>query len=230
MLLNNLDPDVAERREASSSTARLRQGRAQSGCLEAILRELERLGEDETLLVQSGKPVADLPHARRCPPPSDRELEPRPEVGDVGRVPAPRGARADDIRPDDGRLLDLHRDAKSCRAYETFAEAGRRDLGSPDGSLAGKLAVTAGLGGMGGAQPLAVTMGGGTALVAEVDAHRIDRRLETRYCDERIDDLDARDRPRARGARREGGSRSASWRTPSTSSRGSSSAGSCRTS
>src|SRR5664280_614436 len=75
--------------------------------------------------------------------------------------------------------------------YETFAEAARRDLSSKDGSLAGRLVVTAGLGGMGGAQPLAATMCGGTALVAEVDGSRIDKRLATRYVDERVDDLDA---------------------------------------
>src|ERR1019366_2986644 len=90
--------------------------------------------------------------------------------------------------------------------YETFAEAARRDLSSKDGSLAGRLVVTAGLGGMGGAQPLAATMCGGTALVADVDVTRIDKRLATRYVDERVDDLDvgidralaARDRGEAR--------------------------------
>jgi urocanate hydratase len=75
--------------------------------------------------------------------------------------------------------------------FETFAAAARRDLGAADGSLAGRLVVTAGLGGMGGAQPLAVTMNDGAALVAEVDPARIVKRLKTRYLDERIDELDA---------------------------------------
>ena len=192
MLLNNLDPDVAERREDLVVYGGSGKAARNPECLEAILRELERLGEDETLLVQSGKPVAVF-----------RTHADAPRVLIANSNLVPKWGTWDEFRRLEALGLTMYGQMTAGSwiyigtqgilqgTYETFAEAGRRDLGSPDGSLAGKLAVTAGLGGMGGAQPLAVTMGGGTALVAEVDAHRIDRRLETRYCDERIDDLDA---------------------------------------
>ena len=192
MLLNNLDPDVAERREDLVVYGGSGKAARNPECLEAILRELERLGDDETLLVQSGKPVAVF-----------RTHADAPRVLIANSNLVPKWGTWDEFRRLEALGLTMYGQMTAGSwiyigtqgilqgTYETFAEAGRRDLNSPDGSLTGKLAVTAGLGGMGGAQPLAVTMGGGTALVAEVDAHRIDRRLETRYCDERIDDLDA---------------------------------------
>ena len=192
MLLNNLDPDVAERREDLVVYGGSGKAARNPACLEAILRELEILGDDETLLVQSGKPVAVF-----------RTHADAPRVLIANSNLVPNWGTWDEFRRLEALGLTMYGQMTAGSwiyigtqgilqgTYETFAEAGRRDLGSPDGSLAGRLAVSAGLGGMGGAQPLAVTMGGGTALIAEVDAHRIDRRIQTRYCDERIDDLDA---------------------------------------
>ncbi len=192
MLLNNLDPEVAERREDLVVYGGSGKAARNPACLEAILAELKRLGEDETLLVQSGKPVAVFrTHADA----------PRVLIANANLVP--KWATYDEFRRLEGLGLTMFGQMTAGSwiyigtqgilqgTYETFAEAARRDLGSPDGSLAGRLAVSAGLGGMGGAQPLSVTLNGGTALMAEVDPSRIDRRLATRYCDERVDDLDA---------------------------------------
>jgi len=192
MLLNNLDPDVAERREDLVVYGGSGKAARNPACLEAILHELEILGDDETLLVQSGKPVAVF-----------RTHADAPRVLIANSNLVPNWGTWDEFRRLEALGLTMYGQMTAGSwiyigtqgilqgTYETFAEAARRDFDAPDGSLAGRLAVTAGLGGMGGAQPLAVTMAGGTALVAEVDAHRIDRRLQTRYCDERIDDLDA---------------------------------------
>jgi urocanate hydratase len=192
MLLNNLDPDVAERREDLVVYGGSGKAARNPACLEAILRELEVLGDEETLLVQSGKPVAVF-----------RTHADAPRVLIANSNLVPNWGTWDEFRRLEALGLTMYGQMTAGSwiyigtqgilqgTYETFAEAARRDFGSADGSLAGRLAVTAGLGGMGGAQPLAVTMAGGTALVAEVDAHRIDRRIQTRYCDERIDDLDA---------------------------------------
>ena len=149
-------------------------------------------GDDETLLVQSGKAVGVL-----------RTHADAPRVLIANSNLVPKWATWDEFRRLEALGLTMYGQMTAGSwiyigtqgilqgTYETFAAAARRDLGSPDGSLAGRLAVTAGLGGMGGAQPLAVTMNGGTALVAEVDPARIDKRLATRYLDERVDDLDA---------------------------------------
>ncbi len=192
MLLNNLDPEVAERREDLVVYGGSGKAARNPECLEAILRELRRLGEDETLLVQSGKPVGVF----RTHPDAPRVL-----IANANLVP--KWGTWDEFRRLEALGLTMYGQMTAGSwiyigtqgilqgTYETFAEAARRDLGSPEGSLAGRLAVTAGLGGMGGAQPLAVTMCGGTALVAEVDGARIDKRLATRYLDARMDDLDA---------------------------------------
>jgi urocanate hydratase len=192
MLLNNLDPEVAERREDLVVYGGSGKAARNPECLEAILRELKRLGDDETLLVQSGKPVAVFKtHADA----------PRVLIANSNLVP--KWGTWEEFRRLEALGLTMYGQMTAGSwiyigtqgilqgTYETFAEAGRRDLSSPDGSLKGRLAVTAGLGGMGGAQPLAVTLNGGTALVAEVDPERIEKRLKTRYVDERMDDLDA---------------------------------------
>ncbi|HQR47037.1 MAG TPA: urocanate hydratase [Thermoanaerobaculia bacterium] len=192
MLLNNLDPDVAERREELVVYGGSGKAARNPECLEAILRELRELGDEETLLVQSGKPVGVLrTHADA----------PRVLIANANLVP--NWGTWDEFRRLEALGLTMYGQMTAGSwiyigtqgilqgTFETFAAAARRDLGSADGSLAGRLAVTAGLGGMGGAQPLAITMNGGTALVAEVDPSRIARRLATRYLDERVDGLDA---------------------------------------
>jgi urocanate hydratase len=192
MLLNNLDPEVAERREDLVVYGGSGKAARNPECLEAILRELRRLGDDETLLVQSGKPVGVF-----------RTHSDAPRVLIANSNLVPKWGTWDEFRRLEALGLTMYGQMTAGSwiyigtqgilqgTYETFAEAARRDLGERGGSLAGRLAVTAGLGGMGGAQPLAVTMCGGTALVAEVDPARIDKRLTTRYLDLRIDGLDA---------------------------------------
>ncbi|MGZ5381994.1 MAG: urocanate hydratase, partial [Thermoanaerobaculia bacterium] len=189
MLLNNLDPEVAERREDLVVYGGSGKAARNPACLEAILEELRRLGDDETLLVQSGKPVGVF-----------RTHADAPRVLIANSNLVPHWATWDEFRRLEALGLTMYGQMTAGSwiyigtqgilqgTYETFAEAARRDLSSPDGSLAGRLVVTAGLGGMGGAQPLAATLCGGTALVAEVDAARIDKRLATRYVDERVDD------------------------------------------
>ena len=188
MLMNNLDPEVAERpddlvvyggsgRAARSWTA-----------FDAIVATLQRLEHDETLVVQSGKPVAVF----RTHP-----WAPRVIIANALMVPA--WATWEKFRDLEDRGLTMYGQMTAGSwiyigtqgilqgTYETLAELARRHF---NGSLTGRLVVTAGLGGMGGAQPLAVTMNGGIALVVEVDPARIDRRLSTRYVDERATDLD----------------------------------------
>src|ERR1035441_2374118 len=207
MLLNNLDPEVAERREDLVVYGGSGKAARNPACLAAILEELRHLGDDETLLVQSGKPVGVF-----------RTHADAPRVLIANSNLVPHWATWDEFRRLEALGLTMYGQMTAGSwiyigtqgilqgTYETFAEAARRDFSSPDGSRAGRLVVTAGLGGMGGAQPMAATMCGGTALVAEVDGMRIDRRLATRYVDERVDDLDtgidralaARDRREAR--------------------------------
>ncbi len=191
MLLNNLDPEVAERREDLVVYGGSGKAARNPECLQAILRELKELGDDETLLVQSGKAVGVL----RTHPAAPRVL-----IANANLVP--QWATWDEFRRLEALGLTMFGQMTAGSwiyigtqgilqgTYETFAEAARRDLGSHEGSLRGRLAVTAGLGGMGGAQPLAVTMNGGVALVAEVDGNRIAKRLATRYLDHRVDGLD----------------------------------------
>src|ERR1039457_4255479 len=191
MLLNNLDPEVAERREdlvvygGSGKAARNPAG------LAAVLQEPRHLGDDQTLLVQSGKPVGVF-----------RTHADAPRVLIANSNLVPHWATWDEFRRLEALGLTMYGQMTAGSwiyigtqgilqgTYETFAEAARRDLSSPDGSLAGRLVVTAGLGGMGGAQPMGHTVGRGARPVAEVDGTRIDRRLATRSVDERVDDLD----------------------------------------
>ena len=205
MLLNNLDREVAEHPEELIVYGGSGKAARSHAALRALVRSLLELGDDETLLVQSGKPVGVFrTHRRRAARP-DRELAARPALGDVGRVPPARGARADDVRPDD-------RAGAGSTSARRGSSRGRTRRSRPRGSgtsarrtSRGRTILTAGLGGMGGAQPLAATLAGAAILCVEVDPSRIERRLETRYLDEAADSLDdalARVRGgRGRGAR-----------------------------
>jgi urocanate hydratase len=188
MLMNNLDPDVAERPAdliVYGGTGRAARSWA---AFDAIVAELTRLGHDETLIVQSGKPVGVFKtHANA----------PRVLIANANLVP--KWATWDTFRDLEDRGLTMYGQMTAGSwiyigtqgilqgTYETLAAVARRHFG---GSLAGTISVTAGLGGMGGAQPLAVTMNEGVALVIEVDGERIERRLATRYLDEATDSLD----------------------------------------
>ncbi|HET7904331.1 MAG TPA: urocanate hydratase [Candidatus Eisenbacteria bacterium] len=188
MLMNNLDPEVAERPQDLVVYGGIGKAARNWECYEAIVASLRALGNDETLLVQSGKPVGVFrTHAHA----------PRVLISNSMLVPA--WATWEHFHELDRKGLMMYGQMTAGSwiyigtqgilqgTYETFAEAARQHFG---GSLAGRLVLTAGLGGMGGAQPLAVTMNEGVCLAVEVDAHRVERRLETRYVDRKTDSLD----------------------------------------
>jgi urocanate hydratase len=188
MLMNNLDPDVAERPDELIVYGGSGRAARSWEAFDAIVATLRRLEHDETLVVQSGKPVAVF----RTHPWSPRVI-----IANALLVPA--WATWDTFRDLEDRGLTMYGQMTAGSwiyigtqgilqgTYETLAALARRHFG---GSLTGRLVVTAGLGGMGGAQPLAITMNGGIALVVEVDPSRIERRLATRYVDEQADSLD----------------------------------------
>ena len=188
MLMNNLDPDVAERPDELVVYGGSGKAARSWPAFDAIVRSLTSLEHDETLLVQSGKPVGIF----RTHPGAPRVL-----IANALLVPA--WATWENFRDLEHRGLTMFGQMTAGSwiyigsqgivqgTYETFAAAARRHFG---GSLAGRLVVTAGLGGMGGAQPLAATMNGAVALVVEIDPSRIERRLATRYLDEATDSLD----------------------------------------
>jgi urocanate hydratase len=188
MLMNNLDPAVAERPDDLVVYGGSGRAARSWEAYEAIVDTLKRLENDETLVVQSGKPVAVF----RTHPWSPRVI-----IANALLVPA--WANWDTFRDLEDRGLTMYGQMTAGSwiyigtqgilqgTYETLAELARRHFG---GSLSGRLVVTAGLGGMGGAQPLAISMNGGIALVVEVDPSRIERRLATRYVDERAASLD----------------------------------------
>jgi urocanate hydratase len=189
MLLNNLDREVAERPEELVVYGGSGKAARNHAALRALVRSLLRLGEEETLLVQSGKPVAVLPtHAGA------------PRVLIANSLLVPRWATWDEFRRLEAEGLTMFGQMTAGSwiyigtqgilqgTYQTFAAAGQVHFGSPD--LSGRTLLTAGLGGMGGAQPLAATMAGAAILCVEVDAARIRRRLETRYLDQATDSLD----------------------------------------
>jgi urocanate hydratase len=189
MLMNNLDPEVAERPQDLVVYGGSGKAARNWECFEAIVATLKRLGNDETLLVQSGKPVAVF-----------RTHAEAPRVLIANSLLVPHWATADEFRRLEGLGLTMYGQMTAGSwiyigtqgilqgTYETLAECARQRFG---GSLAGRLTVTAGLGGMGGAQPLAVTMNEGVCLVAEVDPSRIERRLATRYLDRVAVDIPA---------------------------------------
>jgi urocanate hydratase len=188
MLENNLDPAVAEKPAELIVYGGTGKAARNWECFDAIVATLKRLRGDETLLVQSGKPVGVFP---------THEDAPRVLIANSLLVPA--WATADEFRRLEGLGLTMYGQMTAGSwiyigtqgilqgTFETFAAAARKEFG---GDLSGRLVVTAGLGGMGGAQPLAATMNGAAALIAEVDPARIDKRLETRYLDRREDNLD----------------------------------------
>ena len=188
MLMNNLDPDVAERPDELIVYGGTGRAARSWPAFEAICASLRSLKDDETLLVQSGKPVGIFrTHA----------WAPRVLIANSHLVPA--WATAEHFRDLERRGLIMYGQMTAGSwiyigtqgilqgTYETLAEAARRHF---SGDLAGRWVLTAGLGGMGGAQPLAVTMNGGAALVVEVDRERIERRLRTRYLDRWTANLD----------------------------------------
>src|SRR5512143_4065817 len=188
MLMNNLDPEVAERPDDLVVYGGTGRAARSWEAFDAIVRELRALGDDETLLVQSGKPVGVF---------RTHEWSPRVLIANSNLVP--EWANWDEFRRLEALGLTMYGQMTAGSwiyigsqgivqgTYECFAEIARRRHG---GTLAGTLTVTAGLGGMGGAQPLAITMNGGAALCVEVDDERIRRRLETRYLDEAAESLD----------------------------------------
>ena len=189
MLMNNLDPEVAERPEdliVYGGTGRAARNWA---CFDAIVQCLRTLGDDETLLVQSGKPVGVF----RSHPDAPRVL-----ISNAMLVPAwatwPEFRRLEALgltmygQMTAGSWIYIGTQGIIQGTYETFAAVARQHFG---GTLRGRLVLTAGLGGMGGAQPLAVTMNGGVALVVEADPARIDRRARSGWVDETTQSLDA---------------------------------------
>jgi urocanate hydratase len=202
MLENNLDPDNAEKPEELIVYGGTGRAARNWECYDSIVATLKRLRGNETMLVQSGKAVGVF---------ETHEDAPRVLISNSMLVPA--WATGDEFRRLEGLGLTMYGQMTAGSwiyigsqgilqgTFETFAAAGQQDFG---GDLAGRLVVTAGLGGMGGAQPLAATMNGATALVAEVDPERIEKRLKTRYLDEKERDLDrAIDRALAAQAGRE---------------------------
>ena len=188
MLLNNLDPEVAE--DPSRLVVYGGTGKAARNhqALAAIIRSLQELENDETLLIQSGKPVGVF---------RTHELAPRVLLANSILVPA--WATWENFWDLEAKGLTMYGQMTAGSwiyigtqgilqgTYETFAEASRQHFG---GTLAGRLVVSAGLGGMSGAQPLAVTMNEGVAIIVEVDRQRAQRRLDTRYCDCLTESLD----------------------------------------
>ena len=189
MLLNNLDAEVAERPEELVVYGGSGKAARSHDALKAIVATLLRLGDDETLLVQSGKPVGIF-----------RTHPGAPRVLIANSLLVPRWATWEEFRRLEALGLTMFGQMTAGSwiyigtqgilqgTYQTFAAAGETHYGSAD--LAGRTILTAGLGGMGGAQPLAATMAGAAILCVEVDPEGIERRLRTRYLDEAADSLD----------------------------------------
>jgi len=187
MLMNNLDPDVAERPDDLIVYGGTGKAARSWEAFDAIVRSLRSLAHDETLIVQSGKPVGVFrTHAGA----------PRVLIANANLVP--KWATWETFRDLEDRGLTMYGQMTAGSwiyigsqgilqgTYETLAALARRHF---QGTLAGRIVATAGLGGMGGAQPLAITMNGGVALVVEVDPARIEKRLATGYLDESTNDV-----------------------------------------
>ncbi len=189
MLMNNLDPAVAERPEDLIVYGGSGKAARNWACFDAIVATLRRLANDETLLVQSGKPVGVF-----------RTHDEAPRVLIANSNLVPRWGTWDEFRRLEALGLTMYGQMTAGSwiyigsqgilqgTYETFAECARQHFG---GSLAGRLVVTGGLGGMGGAQPLAATLNGAAFLGVDVDATRIQRRVDSGYCDRLETSLDA---------------------------------------
>jgi len=188
MLMNNLDPEVAELPEQLIVYGGTGKAARNWEAYHAIVESLKNLGNDETLIVQSGKPVAVF----RTHPDAPRVLIANAQI-------VPEWANWDEFRRLEAKGLTMYGQMTAGSwiyigtqgilqgTYETLAAVANTHFG---GTLKGQLVLTAGLGGMGGAQPLAVTMNEGVAIVVEVDRERIQRRLDTRYVDRAVDNLD----------------------------------------
>ncbi|WP_289139710.1 urocanate hydratase [uncultured Brevibacillus sp.] len=188
MLLNNLNPDVAERTDDLVVYGGIGKAARNWECFDAIVETLKNLESDETLLIQSGKPVAVF---------KSHTDAPRVLLANSNLVPA--WANWEHFHELDKKGLMMYGQMTAGSwiyigsqgivqgTYETFAECARQHF---EGTLAGTITVTAGLGGMGGAQPLAVSLNGGVSINIEVDRTRIQRRLDTRYLDEMTESLD----------------------------------------
>ncbi|MFJ8530036.1 urocanate hydratase [Bacillus sp. NPDC094106] len=188
MLMNNLDPEVAEKPEELVVYGGIGRAARNWDSYHAIVDSLKTLESDETLLVQSGKPVAIF---------KSHEDAPRVLLANSNLVP--KWANWDHFRELEKKGLMMYGQMTAGSwiyigtqgilqgTYETFGEAARQHF---DGSLKGTLTLTAGLGGMGGAQPLAVTMNGGVVIAIDVDKRSIDRRIEKRYCDRYTESLE----------------------------------------
>ncbi len=189
MLMNNLDPEVAEHPESLIVYGGRGQAARSWDAYDAIISTLQRLEPDETLLVQSGKPVGVV---------KTTEDSPRVMIANSNLVPHWGNQEHFDELSAKGLMMYGQMTAGSWiyigtqgilqGTFETFAECARMHFG---GTLAGTLSVTGGCGGMGGAQPLSVTLNGGTCLIADVDRSRLDRRLADNYLDELVEDIDA---------------------------------------
>lgn len=188
MLMNNLDPEVAEKPEELIVYGGTGKAARNWDCFWAIVESLSNLENDETLAVQSGKPVAVL-----------KTHPDAPRVLIANALIVPKWATWDEFRRLEAKGLTMYGQMTAGSwiyigtqgilqgTYETLASVAHKHFG---GTLKGQLVLTAGLGGMGGAQPLAVTMNEGVALIVEVDRERIQRRLETKYVDVMVEDLD----------------------------------------
>jgi urocanate hydratase len=188
MLMNNLDPEVAEHPDELVVYGGSGRAARSWDAFDALVRSLRDLEADETLLVQSGKPVGIL---------RTHEWAPRVLIANSNLVP--QWATWDEFRRLESLGLTMYGQMTAGSwiyigtqgilqgTYETFAAVAAKRFG---GSLEGTITLTAGLGGMGGAQPLAVTMNGGVAICVECDPSRIDRRVEHRYCDVRADSVE----------------------------------------
>ena len=188
MLMNNLDPDVAERPEDLVVYGGTGRAARSWEAFDAIVRTLRTLADDETLLVQSGKPVAVFrthAHAPRVLI-ANSNLVGRWATWDVFRDLERRGLTMYG-QMTAGSWIYIGSQGIIQGTYETFGAVAREHFG---GTLAGRFVLTAGLGGMGGAQPLAATMCGAALLAIEVDESRVDKRLATKYLDRKTHSLD----------------------------------------
>ena len=188
MLMNNLDREVAERPDELIVYGGTGKAARNWECFDAIVRELKCLGNDETLLIQSGKPVGVF---------RTHDMAPRVLISNAMLVPA--WATLETFWELEAAGLTMYGQMTAGSwiyigtqgilqgTFETLAECARQHFKS---DLSGKLVLTAGLGGMGGAQPLAVTMNGGVCLAVEVDRGRVEKRLRTGYCEMMVEDLD----------------------------------------
>lgn len=188
MLMNNLDPEVGEKPEELIVYGGTGKAARNWDCYHAIVKSLKNLENDETLMVQSGKPVAVM---------KTHELAPRVMI--ANSLIVPKWATWDEFRKLEAKGLTMYGQMTAGSwiyigtqgilqgTYETLASLAKKNF---DGSLKNKIVLTSGLGGMGGAQPLAVTMNEGVAIIVEVDPARIKRRLATKYVDIQAENLD----------------------------------------